>query len=81
MESQDGQFTDPRGVQSTIISKGAVTLDPPEFGTEMRGHLPREVYRNMNVLQFDEENSFESSSRQEVRVIESPIERLDVMES
>ena len=47
----------------------------------MRGHLPREVYRNMNVLQFDEENSFESSSRQEVRVIESPIERLDVMES
>ena len=40
----------------------------------------------MNVLKFDDENSFdqESSSRYDIdgiRVLESPIERLDVMES
>ena len=52
-----------------------MTLDPTEY------RVPKEVYRNLNVLQFDEENSFESSSRQEVRVMESPIERLEVMES
>lgn len=93
--SQDGTGTDPRGVQSTIISKG-ITLDPPEFGVDPFersaikksgvNHLPKEVYKNLNVLHFDEENSFdqESSSRYEddgMRVIESPLERLDVMES
>jgi hypothetical protein len=48
--------------------------------------VPKEVYKNLKVLHYDEENSFdqESSSRYEddgMRVIEYPEERLEVMES
>lgn len=71
-----------------------ITLDAPEFGIDpfersaikKNDELPKEVYKNMNVLHFDDENSFdqESSSRFEddgMRVLESPLERLEVMES